>query len=269
MIGNEQKSETRTRTATGRRVRRRWRALAGAGTAGVMATVMLLLLGSALGAATNTAASFHAPYSGGKAVQYRDPVSQGCGASLSVKKVAMFNVTSGVGSGWASARAGTCATSDSQAGYDGIVGVQSLGFKSTVSGTHSVVATWVVTWNASASMTAAAANAGAQATVEIWLQVKLTDTTTGATTVGKVVFIVQKDLQSASSFTGGAVKRTYAAGLPSVALASGHSYTLYVVLGYDLQAVVPAGSPATAMTTATVNLGSANHGGTLSSVVVN
>ena len=231
-----------------------------AGTAAMAAVLMLTPLASA-----SPIASFAAPYHGATAVQYRDPVAQGCGAHLAVSTPATFSLTTGLGTGAASARSTPCSTSDSQATYDGIVGVRGLSFSPAASGTYTATAHWTVTWNASATMSAAAA--GGQTTVEIWLLVKVHDATTGQNFVGKTVFLVQKNLGAAAKFAAGKVGGVYTATL-TAGLTGGDAYRLYVVLGFDIAAVIPQGSAAGALTTAAVDLGSPGHGGTLTGVSV-
>ena len=225
-----------------------------------------LLLLTPMGAAANVT-TISAPFTGGTAVHYRDAIAQGCGAHLAVKVPSTFVMTTGVGTGLASARSVPCAASDSQASYDGIVGVRGLAFAPAIAGTYTVTAHWTVTWNASASMTGKAAAAGAQATVEIWLLVKIYDVTTGKTFAGKTVFIVHKDLAAAGTFQGGLAAAAYSAALTQ-SLTTTDTYQIYAVLGFDLQAVIPAGSPTGAVTTAAVDLGSSGHGGTLTGITV-
>jgi hypothetical protein len=212
-------------------------------------------------------ASFAAPYTAGVAVHHQDPVAQGCGARLTVSHAAKFDLTTGVGTGAASAKSTPCATSDSQATYDATTGVRGLAFTASSTGTFTTTAAWTITWNASASMTSKAAAAGAQSTVEIWLLVKLTDASTGKVIVGATHFVVQKDLGSAASYSGGAVGASYSATVTAT-LTSGHSYRISAVMGFDVAAVIPQGSPTGAIVSAAVDLGSAGHGGTLASITV-
>jgi hypothetical protein len=243
----------------GRRLGRRW-PLPLAGAAAMAALLFLTPLSSAA-----TVMTFGAPYTGGTLVQYRDPVAQGCGAHLAVSTPATFSLTTGRGTGNVGARSGTCATSDSQASYDGTVGVGGLAFKPGLSGTYTATAHWNITWNASASMNGAAATAGGQASIEIWLLVKIHDATTGKTFVGKTVYLVQKDLATAVKFATGKVGGLYTATISS-ALTAGDSYQVSATLGYDVEADVPQGSAAGSATTAAVDLGSSGHGGTLTSI---
>jgi hypothetical protein len=249
-------------------VRKRLRGLFPIGAAGAFAMLAAVMLMTPLASATSPMASFTAPYTGATAVHYRDPVAQGCGAHLTVSVPAAFTLATGTGVGYAKAKSTPCATADSQSSYDGIVGARGLTFTATSGGAHTITGKWTVTWNASATMTSTAANAGAQATVEIYLQVKLTDLTTHTTINGKALFIVLKDLQTGTSYAGGQVAKLYSVSMPSVTLTSGHSYAITAILGFSAQAVVPAGSPAGAVVSAAVDLGSSNHGGVLNSVVV-
>lgn len=233
---------------------------------GGMAVISAMLLLTPLAGAAHIA-SFSAPYTGGVAVHYKDPVSQGCGAQLTVSSPAAFALSTGLGTGRAAAKSTPCATSDSQATYDGIVGVRGLAFTAAASGATTVTAHWNITWNATATMTATAAAAGAQSTVEIWLLVKLYDSSTKSWTVGKTFFVVQQDLASAAKYANGAVGGIYTATLHQ-SLTSGHSYAVYAVMGFDLAAVVPQGSPAGSAVTAGIDLGSASHGGSLTSIVI-
>ncbi len=248
--------------------RRSRRAVAlGAGAAASLGVIALLLVVSPLAAAT-AVASFSAPYTGGTAYQYRDPVSQGCGQTLTVKVPATFVLSSGKATGQASAKASPCSTADSQASYDGTMGVKGLSFAAKSGATVTVKAAWTVTWNVSASMTSQAAAAGAQSTVEIYLILQITDTTAKKSTSAATVFVVQKDLSSATSYAAYGVSKSYASVLSGYALTGGHTYSIYAALAFSVQAVVPQGSPSGSVTTAYVDLASGSHGGLLASVSV-
>lgn len=258
---NRRETNTTSMPGARRTIRRLWPVPF----AGAAAMAALLLLTPMAGATAVT--TFSAPYTGGTAVHYRDPVSQGCGASLTVTSPAVFHLSSGVGTGAASARSTPCSTSDSQATYDGVVGVRELSFSPSVSGSYTSTAKWNITWNASAGMSAKAAAAGGQATVEIWLLVKVHDITGAKIYVGKTLFVVKKDFSTTASFSGGAAGALYSATLV-LGLTAGHQYTVYAVMGFDVAAVIPQGSPAGAVATASVDLGSTGHGGTLNSITV-
>jgi len=232
---------------------------------GVLAMAALLLLTPLVGA--TSVATFTAPYTGGVAVHHQDPVAQGSAARLTVGHNAQFSLTTGTGTAAAQAKATPSAGTDSQATYDATVGVRGLAFVPGTSGVYTTTAQWTITWNASASMSAKAAAAGAQSTVEIWLLVKLTDVTATSTHLGTTVFVAQKDLGAAGSYSGGAVGGHYVASV-SLALIAGHTYRVYAVMGFDVAAVIPQGSPAGSSVTAAVDLGSAGHGGTLTSITV-
>lgn len=253
----------------GRRVRRRVaaKAIVGGltGLFGVVAAVMLLTPVSAAGA---TSVAFSAPYTAAKAVHLQDRTAQGCSAQLTVAQAAAFNLTTGTATGGASASAGPCATQDSQATYDGTAGLTGLGFKAGFTGTKTVTASWTVTWSGSASMNSAAANAGAQATVEAFLITHIVDTTTHSTYKGAAVKVVQKDLQSATSWTGGAVKASFTATISGVPIIAGHHYAIYAVIAFSAQAVVPQGAGAGSAATAAIDLASTGHGAVLGSVRV-
>lgn len=248
-----------------RRILRRMTLPAGMGT---LAVVALMVLTGPMVAATAGGVSFGAPYKGATAVHIRDPTVQGCGATLSVPVPAAFALATGKATGQASAKSGACASSDSQATYDGTMGLTGLSFTAAKSGTFSLVAHWAVTWNAGATMNSAAAGAGSQATIEIFLVAKLTDVTSGITKLGTTVFIVQKDLQSATSYTNGATNAAYKAGVNGVSLIAGHVYHIYAVISFSAQVAVPQGSPSASWVSANVDLGSAGHGGYLRSITV-
>ena len=264
MEPSERQGETRPNDfAT--RIRRRRRVIGVAGaTFGVVALLAIL---APLTAAT-AVASFSAPFTGGKLVQVRDRVAQGCGESTTVTVPATFVLSTGKATGQVTAKAGVCNTADSQASYDGTVGVKSLGFTASTAATVTVTAKWTVTWNVSASMTSAAAAAGSQATVEIYLIVKITDTTTGKTVTAPSFFIVQKDLASGTTYRAAASGAAYSDTLTGYSLAAGHSYQVYAALAFSAQAVVPQGSANGSATSAAVDLGSAGHGGQLNSVSI-
>ncbi|MCI4368516.1 MAG: hypothetical protein L3K09_03000 [Thermoplasmata archaeon] len=263
------RNETRSRHETneqaapggGRWLRRYWPLPA----AGTLAVVSLLLM-SPVSGATNVA-SFSAPFTGATAIHHQDAVSQGCGAQLTVSTAASFVLSTGVGTGAASAKSSPCSSSDSQATYDAIVGVNGLAFTPATTGTYTTTAQWNVTWNASGSMSGKAAAAGGQTTVEIWVLVKLHDSTTGKTFVGKTFFVVRKDMTTAAKYSGGKTGALYMASL-SHGLTAGDKYQVYAVLGFDIAAVIPQASPAGSVTSAAVDLGSPGHGGTLTSITV-
>lgn len=234
--------------------------------AGTFAVVALLLLATPF-ASAGALVTYKAPYTAGKLVQVRDPVAQGCGATLTVSKAATFSLTTGVATGKAAAKSVPCASADSQASYDGTVGVTGLTFTASASGTYNVVATWTVTWAAKASMNANAAANGAQATVEIFLVTKLIDTTAKKTTTA-TLFLVQKDFQSAGAFSKSGTNLTYLGKISGASLVSGHTYQLYEVLSYSCQTAMPQGSTAGSAVTASVDLGSTGFGGKLVSVTV-
>ena len=266
MRTQERQGETRT-NAPKRHGQRRIRAgTLGVGAGATLGVMALLLLLPAVSAAS--VASFAAPFTGGTAVQIRDPVSQGCGQKVTVAHAAAFALATGKATGQAGASASPCSTADSQASYDGIMGVKGLSFAAASSGSVTVKASWTVTWNVSASMSTAAANAGAQSTVEIYLILKVTDTTTKKTTTATTVFIVQKDLTSAARYVASGAALAYTDSLSGFGLVGGHSYTIYAALAFSAQAVVPQGSPAGSLASAAVDLGSTGHGGSLSSITV-
>jgi len=227
-----------------------------------------MLLASPLVAASSGGLTFAAPYKGATAIHLRDPTVQGCGATLNIPVPAAFNLATGKAVGKAVASSTACASADSQASYDGTMGLQGLAFTASASGKFNVVAHWTVSWNAAESMNGAAANAGSQATVEIFLVAKLTDVTAGTTKVGATVFIVQNDLQSASSYQKSAVNAAYSASVGGVSLVAGHHYTIYAVISFSAQVAVPQGSPSASWVTASVDLGSTGHGASLSSIKV-
>jgi hypothetical protein len=267
MEPNERKRETEPNNYAPR-IRRRRRGIALASLAGgAFGVVALLAILAPLAAATSVA-SFSAPYTGGKLVQIRDPVAQGCGESTIVKVPATFVLSTGKATGQVTTSAGVCNTADSQASYDGTVGVKALGFAASTAGSVKVTAKWTVTWNVSSSMSSAAANAGGQATVEIYLIVKITDTTTGKTTTAPTVFIVQKDLASGTTYRAGASGVSYSATLSGYTLVAGHGYQVYAALAFSAQSVVPQGAASGSATSAAVDLGSTGHGGQLTSISV-
>lgn len=267
MNAHKRRNETATNEPAPRVHRRTRRLAVLAGTGASLGAMALLLMLPAMAAATSVA-SFSAPFTGGTAVQLRDPTSQGCGQTLTVSKVASFALSTGTATGSAAAKASPCSTADSQATYDGTMGVKGLSFKAASAASVSVKATWSVSWKASASMTAAAANAGAQSTVEIYLILQVTDATAKKTTSAPFVFVIQKDLTSAASYASSGTSKSYSITLSGYGLVSGHSYTVYAALAFSAQAVVPQGSPSGSVTTASVNLGSTGYGGVLSGVTV-
>ncbi len=239
-----------------------------AGIAGAFAVVALLLLVPSLSAATTPIASFQAPYTGAKAVQVRDPSVQGCGANLTVWTPTRFVLTTGTGTGAVAAQAGPCASADSQASYDGTAGLSGLGFVAALSGNRTVTASWVITWSGSATVSPKAAASGGDATVEMSLTTKLVDLTAGKTYRGRSVQILQKELQTAKSWTGGAVDAKYSATVGSVPLVAGHHYAIYAVIEFSVESSVPQGSPAGSTVTTALDLASTGHGAILTSVHV-
>jgi hypothetical protein len=232
--------------------------------AGTIALLLLVVPFASAGAV----ASFAPPFTGATAVHFGSPTLQGGGATLTVSTPAAFTLSTGTATGAASAAAGPSSGTDSQATYDGKMGVRGLTFTPTAAGAVSVKAYWTVTWNASASMTKAAANAGSQSTIEIYLVTQLVDLTAKKTVKSPVLFIAQKDLASASSYKAGQNAAKFVSTISGVNLVAGHQYGVLAVVQFSVQVAVPQGSPATSHVTAVVDLGSKGHGAFLTSVVV-
>jgi hypothetical protein len=265
MKTNERRSETTTNTRGARKgPKGRWAAVA-LGGAGAIALTAMLLVTPLVGA--TAIATFKAPYTGGTVVQYRDPTAQGCGAKLTVSHPAAFSLTTGLGTGAATARAGPCATSDSQATYDATVGVQGLAFTAGATTTSTVTASWTITWNATASMNAGAASAGGSAAVELGLLVKVYDATAKKWTNGVEHYLLNKDYSTAVTFAKGVVAGKYTATV-AVGLVAGHVYDVKAVLLFSAGADDPQGAPSGSLATAMIDLGSTGHGGLLTGISV-
>lgn len=260
-------SETRTNESVGRGGRMLWRRILPASLGGAaVAIAAVLMLVSPVASAAGVA-GFSAPYTGGYAVQHRDPTVQGSGAVLTVTQAPTFSLATGLGTAQLASSAGPSATSDSTASYDAVLGVRGLGFTASTTGLAKVTAHWRVTWNATATLNSAAATSGGGASVEIWAQVVVHDLTAKTQKSGHEFYLVQKDFSRATSFAAGGVR---SALVPSVSLelVSGHQYTITVLLGFGIESDVSQGSPAGSSATATIDLGSANHGASLASVTV-
>jgi hypothetical protein len=264
MKGTERRSETTTNTRGARKGSKGWLAL-GLGGAGAIALTAMLLVTPLAGA--TTIATFSAPYTGGIAVHYRDAAAQGCGAKLTVTHPAAFSLTSGLGTGAASALAGPCATSDSEASYEGTVGVGGLAFTAASTTTSTVTASWTITWNATATLNAGAARAGGSASVEIGVFVAVYDATAKKWTSGPEHYVVYKDYSTAATFAKGVVAGKYTA-TKTLGLIAGHVYDIKAVLVFSADASVPQGAPSGSLATAMIDLGSTGHGGTLTGISV-
>ena len=241
--------------------------LAWAASIATLGVLALLVLSTPLASAT-TVVRHVAPYTGGTKIQVRDPVTQGCGAGLKVGVAAAFNVTSGVARAQATSQSKPCATSDSQSGYDGQMGLKGLNFKVAASGTYTMTASWTLTWNASLSMSTAAANAGAQTTVEVYLLSKVLDLTSRTNYTGSTVWVLNKDLVSAGSYAGGQTAGTWSTTVSKLPLVTGHTYAFYAIVVVDVQTAVPQGAPGGSLVVATIDMGSTGHAGYLTSLVV-